>query len=102
MNLKMLALSHCRATNFCLYNFQPPVIAISDLSYLLIVSDKELQIGHRPSNAVKDDRVPLVAWEPYFCVLLQDEQTLTAYRSEELSVSLTRSLMVPVVRVLQT
>jgi hypothetical protein len=36
---------------------------------------------------VKDERVPLVAWEPYFCVLLQDEQTLTAYRSEELSVS---------------
>jgi hypothetical protein len=33
--------------------------------------------------------VPLVAWEPYFCVLLQDEQTLTAYRSEELSVSVT-------------
>jgi hypothetical protein len=37
--------------------------------------------------------VPLVAWEPYFCVLLQDEQTLTAYRSEELSVSLTSSLV---------
>jgi hypothetical protein len=36
---------------------------------------------------LKDERVPLVAWEPYFCVLLQDEQTLTAYRSEELSVS---------------
>jgi hypothetical protein len=51
------------------------------------VSDKELQIGHKPANAVKDERVPLVAWEPYFCVLLQDEQTLTAYRSEELSVS---------------
>ncbi|KAJ4426327.1 hypothetical protein ANN_27141 [Periplaneta americana] len=48
---------------------------------------KELQIGHRPANAVKDDKLPLVAWEPYFCVLLQDEQTLTAYRSEELSVS---------------
>ncbi|KAJ9574041.1 hypothetical protein L9F63_008567, partial [Diploptera punctata] len=47
---------------------------------------KELQIGHRPANAVKDDKVPLVAWEPYFCVLLQDEQTLTAYRSEELSI----------------
>ena len=27
------------------------------------------------------------AWEPHFCVLLQDEQTLTAYRSEELAVS---------------
>ncbi|PSN50521.1 hypothetical protein C0J52_14358 [Blattella germanica] len=49
------------------------------------MSNKELQIGHRPANAVKDDKVPLVAWEPYFCVLLQDEQTLTAYRSEELS-----------------
>ncbi|XP_023708740.1 probable Ras GTPase-activating protein isoform X4 [Cryptotermes secundus] len=49
-------------------------------------SDKDLQIGHRPANAVKDERLPLVAWEPYFCVLLQDEQTLTAYRSEELSI----------------
>ncbi|XP_069688232.1 uncharacterized protein [Periplaneta americana] len=49
-------------------------------------TDKELQIGHRPANAVKDDKLPLVAWEPYFCVLLQDEQTLTAYRSEELSI----------------
>lgn len=34
------------------------------------------------------ERLPLVAWEPFFCVLLQDEQTLTAYRSEELSVSI--------------
>lgn len=50
-------------------------------------ADKELQIGHKPSNALKDNRIPLVTWEPYFCVLLQDEQTLTAYRSEELSVS---------------
>nr|CAD7194833.1 unnamed protein product [Timema douglasi] len=49
-------------------------------------NDKELQIGHRPANAVKDEKVPLVSWEPYFCVLLQDEQTLTAYRSEELSI----------------
>lgn len=52
----------------------------------LNVYDKELQIGHRPANVVKDERIPLVAWEPFFCVLLQDEQTLTAYRSEELSI----------------
>ena len=31
--------------------------------------------------------MPLLNWEPYFCVLLQDEQTLTAYRSEEMAVS---------------
>ncbi|KAK6641233.1 hypothetical protein RUM44_012942 [Polyplax serrata] len=49
-------------------------------------SDKELQIGPKPSNSVKETRIPLVTWEPYFCVLLQDEQTLTAYRSEELSI----------------
>ncbi|XP_071443559.1 ras GTPase-activating protein raskol isoform X2 [Hetaerina americana] len=52
----------------------------------LNVCDKEAVTGHRPSNALKDDKVPLVAWEPYFCVLLQDEQTLTAYRSEEMSI----------------
>ncbi|KAG8317813.1 hypothetical protein J6590_018207 [Homalodisca vitripennis] len=52
------------------------------------VTDKELQMGHVPANTLKDkdERLPLVAWEPYFCVLLQDEQTLTAYRSEELSI----------------
>lgn len=27
-------------------------------------------------------------WEPCYCVLLQDEQTLTAYRSEDMAVSL--------------
>lgn len=26
-------------------------------------------------------------WEPCYCVLLQDEQTLTAYRSEDMAVS---------------
>ncbi|XP_046668232.1 ras GTPase-activating protein raskol-like isoform X4 [Homalodisca vitripennis] len=54
----------------------------------LNVYDKELQMGHVPANTLKDkdERLPLVAWEPYFCVLLQDEQTLTAYRSEELSI----------------
>ena len=29
----------------------------------------------------------MLGWEPHFCVLLQDEQTLTAYRSEEMAVS---------------
>ncbi|XP_066906311.1 ras GTPase-activating protein raskol isoform X4 [Halyomorpha halys] len=48
--------------------------------------DKDLNIGHRPANSLKDDMVPTLSWEPYFCVLLQDEQTLTAYRSEELSI----------------
>ena len=66
-------------------------------SHPFFVPDKELQIGHRPANAIKDDKVPLVAWEPYFCVLLQDEQTLTAYRSEELSVSVTLLVVRPYV-----
>ncbi|XP_054273191.1 ras GTPase-activating protein raskol isoform X2 [Macrosteles quadrilineatus] len=48
--------------------------------------DKELAVGHVAANTLKDEKLPLVAWEPYFCVLLQDEQTLTAYRSEELSI----------------
>lgn len=51
---------------------------IHRLTEFMCVTDKPLQPGH--------DRVPGVSWEPYFCVLLQDEQTLTAYRSEELSV----------------
>lgn len=37
--------------------------------------------------AKNGDKAPLVTWEPYFCVLLQDEQTFTAYRSEEMAVS---------------
>lgn len=28
-----------------------------------------------------------VCWEPCYCVLLQDEQTLTAYRNEDMAVS---------------
>lgn len=61
---------------------------LEKLKSIMFVSDKEPQIGHKPTNAFKDGRVPLVSWEPFFCVLLQDEQTLTAYRSEELSVSI--------------
>ncbi|VVC33813.1 Hypothetical protein CINCED_3A000489 [Cinara cedri] len=52
----------------------------------LNIYDRDLQIGHRPANVVKDKKLNFVTWEPYFCVLLQDEQTLTAYRSEELSI----------------
>lgn len=44
----------------------------------LDVCDKPPEPGIRGSSPA--------AWEPYFCVLLQDVQTLTAYRSEELSV----------------
>ena len=54
------------------------------------VTDKEVALGHHPSNkltAKNGDKAPLVSWEPYFCVLLQDEQTFTAYRSEEMAVS---------------
>lgn len=53
-----------------------------------MIADRDLQIGHRPANVVKDKKLNFVTWEPYFCVLLQDEQTLTAYRSEELSVNI--------------
>ncbi|XP_049806709.1 uncharacterized protein LOC126249101 [Schistocerca nitens] len=67
-----------------------PSVAIFSQLFILTEKkprrDKEPQIGHRPANVLKEERVPLVAWEPYFCVLLQDEQTLTAYRSEELSI----------------
>jgi len=55
---------------------------------ILIFADRDLQIGHRPANVVKDKKLNFITWEPYFCVLLQDEQTLTAYRSEELSVNI--------------
>lgn len=58
--------------------------------FLLCISDKEVALGHHPSNkltAKNGDKAPLVSWEPYFCVLLQDEQTFTAYRSEEMAVS---------------
>ncbi|CAB3368864.1 Hypothetical predicted protein [Cloeon dipterum] len=50
-------------------------------------SDKEPQIGHRAAGNIKNDRgVSLVTWEPFFCVLLQDEQTFTTYRSEEMAI----------------
>ncbi|XP_059484332.1 disabled homolog 2-interacting protein isoform X3 [Neocloeon triangulifer] len=53
----------------------------------LNVCDKDPQIGHRAAGNVKNDRgVSLVSWEPFFCVLLQDEQTFTAYRSEEMAI----------------
>ncbi|KAK3908229.1 Ras GTPase-activating protein raskol [Frankliniella fusca] len=49
-----------------------------------MVEEAQLQTGPRPARAVREGGVG--AWEPHFCVLLQDEQTLTAYRSEELAV----------------
>ena len=54
------------------------------------ITDKEVALGHHASNKLtgkNGDKAPLVSWEPYFCVLLQDEQTFTAYRSEEMAVS---------------
>ncbi|KAF0287448.1 hypothetical protein FJT64_014142 [Amphibalanus amphitrite] len=47
--------------------------------------DRSVHLGHQGSQKVRRDGVPLLGWEPYFCVLLQDEQTLTAYRSEEMA-----------------
>lgn len=57
-----------------------------ELFFLSFFADKEVSLGHQPSNKV-GDKEPLVTWEPYYCVLLQDEQTFTAYRSEEMAVS---------------
>lgn len=53
----------------------------------MVFSDREIELGHRTSNVMKNMKRPNLNWEPYFCVLLQDEQTFTAYRSEDLSVS---------------
>ncbi|XP_037081929.1 ras GTPase-activating protein raskol-like, partial [Pollicipes pollicipes] len=50
------------------------------------VCDRSVHLGHQGSQKVRRDGLPLLAWEPYFCVLLQDEQTLTAYRSEEMAI----------------
>lgn len=50
-------------------------------------SDEEFEPGRKHSNALKSLKKLNLNWEPYFCVLLQDEQTFTAYRSEDLSVS---------------
>ncbi|XP_037079588.1 uncharacterized protein LOC119100615 [Pollicipes pollicipes] len=49
-------------------------------------SDRPVRLGHLGSQRVHDDGVPLVNWQPFFCVLLQDEQSLTAYRSEEMAI----------------
>ncbi|XP_073970020.1 ras GTPase-activating protein raskol isoform X4 [Rhodnius prolixus] len=72
----------------CYYYLPPPPPPNMYIARLMDENhnDKELQIGHRPSNSLKDDKLSTITWEPYFCVLLQDEQTLTAYRSEELSI----------------
>ncbi|CAL4059720.1 unnamed protein product, partial [Meganyctiphanes norvegica] len=48
--------------------------------------DRDVRLGHRASNAVRADKVPLATWEPFFCVLLQDETTFTTYRSEEMAI----------------
>nr|XP_027231113.1 uncharacterized protein LOC113822777 [Penaeus vannamei] len=48
--------------------------------------DREVRLCHRPSNSVRSDKVPLATWEPFFCVLLQDEHTFTSYRSEEMAI----------------
>ncbi|XP_042873627.1 uncharacterized protein LOC122254152 isoform X2 [Penaeus japonicus] len=47
---------------------------------------REVRLCHRPSNSVRSDKVPLATWEPFFCVLLQDEHTFTSYRSEEMAI----------------
>ncbi|XP_047737375.1 uncharacterized protein LOC125178212, partial [Hyalella azteca] len=37
------------------------------------------------ATRMREARVPLVTWEPQFCVLLQEQATLTAYRAEEMA-----------------
>nr|XP_053627579.1 uncharacterized protein LOC128685096 isoform X4 [Cherax quadricarinatus] len=53
---------------------------------LIHTKDREVRDCHRSSNAFRSDKMPLATWEPFFCVLLQDETTFTAYRSEEMAV----------------
>ncbi|XP_050722348.1 uncharacterized protein LOC127001597 isoform X2 [Eriocheir sinensis] len=48
--------------------------------------DREVRPCHRPSNSLRSSKVPLATWEPFFCVLLQDEKTFTSYRSEEMAI----------------
>ena len=48
----------------------------------LCMSDRDIPLGHSPRG-----QHPEIEWEPYFCVLNQLDQTFTAYRSEEMSVS---------------
>lgn len=45
---------------------------------LSLFTEAECCVGEAASEA---------CWEPCYCVLLQDEQTLTAYRSEDMAVS---------------
>ncbi|XP_024080981.1 probable Ras GTPase-activating protein isoform X2 [Cimex lectularius] len=70
------------------HNGKPGLLCLpyltSSKNIIFLQNHKELPLGHRPSS--KEDKIPHLTWEPYFCVLLQDEQTLTAYRSEELSI----------------
>lgn len=46
--------------------------------HLSLFPEAECCVGEAASEA---------CWEPCYCVLLQDEQTLTAYRSEDMAVS---------------
>ena len=47
-----------------------------------LFADRDIPLGHSPRG-----QNPEIEWEPYFCVLNQLDQTFTAYRSEEMSVS---------------
>lgn len=53
-----------------------------DTDRVFIVAERGTGCGGRG----REGQRPEPQWEPHFCVLLQDEQTLTAYKSEELSV----------------
>jgi hypothetical protein len=68
-----------------------PCLTVSFFFFLWIfLADKEVPLGHHSSNKLLNtERASLVTWEPYYCVLLQDDQTFTAYRSEEMAVSFT-------------
>ena len=64
-------------------------------SFSISFADREVSLGHVPSNKLKSAKTPPVTWEPYFCVLLQHEQTFTAYRSEEMAVTIIFSFLLP-------
>lgn len=51
---------------------------VTEMSFLFCSTEADCCVGEAAGEA---------CWEPCYCVLLQDEQTLTAYRSEDMAVS---------------
>lgn len=62
---------------------------------IFLFTDRDINFGHSPRGQHPD-----VEWEPYFCVLNQLDQTFTAYRSEEMSVSYHFYLVSSIVKII--